>query len=68
MDKTTAFGDALQAVDSAIRAAKALLPDNVWGDNPDIDRRDAADQLQQVLGLSLALRCPYNAERVVQGA
>ncbi len=40
MDKTTAFGEALQAADSAIHAAKALPPNDVWGDNRDIDERD----------------------------
>lgn len=49
MDRVTAYGKMLSAASAAVEAARAMLPNDLWGDNVDPYEKEEADHLERIL-------------------
>jgi hypothetical protein len=63
MDKVTAYGKMLSAASAAVEAARAMLPNDLWGDNPDPYEKDEADRLDRILAELKDATIPIGGER-----
>lgn len=49
MDRKEAYGQVLKAATAAVESAKAMLPDEAWGDNADQFQRDEVERMDRIL-------------------
>lgn len=49
MDKQTAYAQGLMAATASIRSLRAMLPDDVWGDDPDRDEKEELERFDRIL-------------------